>query len=263
MTTKTTNLLTLANAKTVKGEAEGFLTGVLYMAPHSIADGSTNLCAAAFAAGCDTPCLMTAGRAGMAPGNATFTAANGSTLPDNRIIRARIRKALQFINDREAFMVALVKNVQAVIRKATRTNLTPCIRLNGTTDIPWETIPVTVDGVSYPNIFAAFPAVQFYDYTKIPTRIRALAIPNYHLTFSYSPKPSFAPYIVKALKSYGDRMNFAVVFRGPMPKYFLGRPVVSGDETDLRFLDAPGVVVGLTAKGRAKRGVSDLVVYTA
>ena len=35
--------LTIDNAKTIKGESEGYLTGILYLAPHTLA-GGPNVC---------------------------------------------------------------------------------------------------------------------------------------------------------------------------------------------------------------------------
>lgn len=242
-----------SNAKTVKGQAQGFMTAILYLTP---ADGSgVNLCPSAFLAGCDIPCLNTAGRGGMSAGNATFQAP-GAVLPDNTVQRARLRRTLWFIRDRAEFMHQLALEIQAFTNKAHRAGLVPVVRLNGTSDIRWEDIPVD----TVPHIFAMFPTVQFYDYTKIPNRRRALGIPNYHLTFSYSHRPQFAPIVVKALQTYGAGVNYAVVFRKGLPATFLGRAVVSGDESDLRFTDDTGVVVGLTAKGRAKRDTSGFVV---
>jgi len=40
----------------------------------------------------------------------------------------------------------------------------------------------------------------------------------------------------------------------------MGRTVVNGDESDLRFLDDKGVIVGLTAKGRARKSDSGFAV---
>lgn len=47
------------NAKTVKGQKEGFLTGILYMAPANLS--GYNTCAMASIAKCDVACLNTAG----------------------------------------------------------------------------------------------------------------------------------------------------------------------------------------------------------
>jgi hypothetical protein len=104
-----------------------------------------------------------------------------------------------------------------------------------------------------------FPQVQFYDYTKIPTRSN---IPtNYDLTFSYSGVESFQPVWQKALKN-DELKRFAVVFskRDAMPTQFAGMNVIDGDSTDLRFLDKSNVIVGLYAKGKAKQDKTDFVV---
>lgn len=248
-----------ANAKTIKGQTQGYATAILYLTPADGADPDVNLCSMADLAGCDIPCLNTAGRGGMSAGNATFKTPGGVDAPDNSVQRARLRRTLWFIQDREGFMRQLSREIAYFVAWAHRKGLIPCIRLNGTSDIRWEDIPVDCA----PNIFAAFPAIQFYDYTKIPNRRRALGIPNYHLTFSYSHRPQFAPIVLKAIQTYGDRVNYAAVFAGKLPEFFLGRPVLSGDESDLRFLDPAGVVMGLTAKGRAKRDASGFVVREA
>ena len=57
-----------------------------------------------------------------------------------------------------------------------------------------------------------------------------------------------------------DVMNVAVVFRKELPETYLGRKVVNGDETDLRFFDEKNVIVGLKAKGKAKKDMSGFVV---
>ena len=54
----------------------------------------------------------------------------------------------------------------------------------------------------------------------------------------------------------------------PLPAFWHGRRVISGDESDLRFLDGPrgapntreGIVIGLYAKGRAKKDCTGFVV---
>jgi hypothetical protein len=241
-----------ANPKTVKGVEHGFQTAVFYAMP-AMASGF-QACANAALAGCDVPCLTFAGRGGIASG--TFTTPGGVTVPDNAIQRARLARTLFFFNDQPGFMAQMVAEVGKAVKKAHKRGLVPVVRLNGTMDTRWEDIPVN----GAPHIFALFPDVQFYDYTKLGNRRRALGIPNYHLTFSYSHRPEFARIVVQALQTYGEQVNFAVVFRGKLPETFLGRRVVSGDDSDLRFLDEKGVVVGLTAKGRAKRDTSGFVV---
>jgi hypothetical protein len=110
-------------------------------------------------------------------------------------------------------------------------------------------------GGGFPGIPLAimFPDVQFYDYTKINNR-KVSHIPNYHLTFS---KADGNDMDVRIALSNG--MNVAAVFH-KVPETYLGRQVIDGDETDLRFLDPKGVIVGLKAKGKAKKDTTGFVV---
>jgi hypothetical protein len=145
-------------------------------------------------------------------------------------------------------MAQLVRDIEEHIRTAEKHGLKPAVRLNGTSDLPWENIRC---GDS-PNIFARFPDVRFYDYTKVPVRIRkrALDIPNYSLTFSLAESNDG-----NARDAMAAGLNIAVVFavkRGqPLPATYWGRPVFDADVSDLRFTDPAGVICGLRAKGRA------------
>ena len=235
------------NPKTVKGQTKGYMTAILYLAPWKAS--GYNVCPMAEIAGCWHPCLNTSGQGGMAVGNAVM-APYGVTVPDNAVQAARIRKTREYFENRDAFMTQLVNEVHAFARKAARKGLTPVVRLNGTSDIKWEHVPA--DGA--PNIMSVFPKIQHYDYTKIANR-RNLP-PNYHLTFSASGTPGYAKFMQLAIDS---GMNLTAVFRKTLPATFMGRPVINGDESDLRFLDPSGVVVGLTAKGRAKKDTSGFV----
>jgi len=246
-----------ANPKTIKGRRKGYVTAVLYLAPSD--SSGTELCGMAEIAGCKVGCLNTAGRGGMAAGNATFTAANGEALPDNAIQRARLRRTDFYLTDRAGFMARLVREIERAKRYARRKRKKLVVRLNGTSDIRWESVPCIRAGKPHANLFAAFSELQFYDYTKLPNR-KVIGIPNYHLTFSYSHRDEFAPIVARAVRFYGSAVNFAAVFARALPAYFLGRSVVNGDESDLRFLDRRGVVVGLVAKGRARRDASGFVV---
>lgn len=231
---KNETLLTTGNPKIEKGAARGYLTHILHLAPARLS--GFNTCPMA-TAGCAAGCLNTAGRGGM------FR--KGETT--NAIQTARIRKTVAFFNERDAFMTQLVKEIKAGIKRAAKLNLVPVFRLNGTSDIRWETIPV--DG--FDNVMSMFPSVQFYDYTKIANRRDLPA--NYHLTFSLAESND-----AQAVKALENGLNVAAVFR-TLPATFMGRKVVNGDETDLRFLDESGVIVGLKAKGRAKKDVTGFV----
>jgi hypothetical protein len=99
----------------------------------------------------------------------------------------------------------------------------------------------------------AFPDLQWYDYTKIPNR-RNLP-PNYHLTFSLSESNADL-----AQKVLATGMSVAVVFDSKkFPATFWNTTVVNGDTSDLRFLDPKGVIVGLSAKGPAKKDTTGFV----
>jgi hypothetical protein len=221
-------LLTLGNTKTVKGEALGYQTYIMHLAPARMS--GYQVCPMA-SAGCASACLNTAGRG-------RFT----------RTQEARVRKTKWFFEDRASFLANLVKDIEAAIRKSKRENFIPVFRLNGTSDIRWETVPV----MHHQNIMAMFPQVQFYDYTKLANR--TLLPKNYHLTFSRSE--------VNAQELVTTPLNIAVVFN-TLPATYMGREVIDGTETDLRFMDAPNVVVGLLAKGKGKQDRSGFVVQTA
>ena len=217
-------LLTIGNTKTVKGEALGYQTYIMHLAPSTLS--GYNTCPKA-SAGCAAACLNTAGRG-------RFTATQ----------EARIRKTRSFFEDRTAFMSQLVKDIEAAIRKAAREGMTPVFRLNGTSDIRWETVSVG----GFRNIMEMFPTVQFYDYTKLANR---RDIPsNYHLTFSRSESN-----YVDVTAMMDTDTNIAIVF-DELPATFNGRTVIDGTETDLRFLDPKRVIVGLLAKGKAKKDTS-------
>jgi hypothetical protein len=206
------------NAKTRKGQAKGFMTGILYLAPANIS--GKNLCPHA-SVGCKAACLFTAGRGAMSP----------------------------FLSDRKAFAETIKDEIAKLVKKTSKNGMTPCIRLNGTSDIPWHKVE---------NIIQSFPNVQFYDYT--PNLFRMLEFTqgklpaNYHLTFSRKEDNDQA--VDSVLKAGG---NVAVVFK-TIPTSWKGFPVVDGDETDLRFLDGKNVIVGLKAKGQAKKDTSGFVI---
>ena len=227
------------NAKTVKSDKGGeYLTGIMYLDPRN-----TKVCPYQDIAKCKVGCLNTAGRAGIIK--------KGEE--SNNILRARARKTDLFFEDRAEFMRLIVKDIEALIRKADRLGVKPCVRLNGTSDIQFETIKL--DNGS--TIFEEFPSVQFYDYTKIPTR-KVKHIKNYHLTWSYSEaNEKYADYWRTALDK---GMNVATVFRKDLPESYKNVKVVSGDMNDLRFLDEKGVIVGLKAKGKARKDTSGFVV---
>jgi hypothetical protein len=219
-----TKLLSVnSDAKTIKGQKKGYLTGILYLMPYNLS--GYQVCPMASQAKCHAPCLNTAGRGAY-----------------NSVQQSRLKKTQWFFEDRKGFVHQLEKDIEALIRKAERESFIPAVRLNGTSDIRWENY----------DIIQNFPDVQFYDYTKIHNRKN---LPdNYHLTWSYSNVNN------NYASNRPSDLNWAAVFRDKLPSKFLGRRVIDGDETDLRFLDPDNVIVGLKAKGKARKDTSGFVV---
>lgn len=221
-----------ANAKTIKGQEFGYLTGLVYLAPSTLS--GYNVCAFASRL-CALECLNTAGMG-------VFST----------VQKARIAKTKAYFADKKAFIATLAKNIVSLSKKAANKGLTPCVRLNGTSDLPWETS----------GLMQQFSGIQFYDYTKSPIRMRAFLAgkmpQNYHLTFSLSEDNME---IAKEILSKGG--NVAMVFdtkKGkPLPTSYMGYRVIDGDKSDLRFLDDKNVIVGLRAKGKAKKDTGGFV----
>tara|TARA_R100001082_G_C4237376_1_gene105810 strand:- start:205 stop:546 length:342 start_codon:yes stop_codon:yes gene_type:complete len=107
------------------------------------------------------------------------------------------------------------------------------------------------------TVFDLFPNVIFYDYTKLFKR-DVSKIKNYSLTWSYSQANTwYSDHYKTAIK---NGLNIAVVFRKELPNSFLNLKVIDGDKDDLRFLDPASVVVGLKAKGKARKDNSGFVI---
>jgi hypothetical protein len=223
-------LLSTGNPKLLKGQKLGYLSFILHLAP---ADISGKEVCPKRTAGCTAACLNTAGRGGMFK-KGEFT---------NVIQQARLRKTKMFFENRDQFLADLEADIRLGIKQAEKKNMIPCFRLNGTSDLSWEKY----------GIIEKFPEVQFYDYTKVLGR-KVSHLPNYHLTFS---KADGNDIDVRMAASKG--MNVAAVFK-EMPETYIGRKVINGDETDLRFLDEKGVIVGLKAKGKAKKDTTGFVI---
>jgi len=240
------NLLSVGNPKTLKGMQQGYNTYILHLAPSTLSGHNT--CPKA-TTGCISACLNTAGRGGMFK-KGEFT---------NNIQKARIRKTQLFYDNRDEFMALLVKDILLAIKQSAKAGLIPVFRLNGTSDISWEKYPVKMGNVYYSNIFEAFGYLQFYDYTKVLGR-KVNNISNYSLTFSAADGNDLD--VLLAIKQgYNIATVFGIKKTEPMPADYMGLPVFNGDESDLRFLDPKGVVVGLYAKGKAKKDTSGFVKY--
>lgn len=226
------NLLsdTSRHPKIVKSEKVlGVHTRVLHLAPAR--SSGFNVCPMA-SKGCEAACLNYAG----------FQYARKQT--------ARIARTQLFMQDRYAFMMRLAKEIDNASRWAEKLGLRCGIRLNGTSDIRWE----TVRDVHGRNLMDVFPDVCFYDYTKLANR-RDLP-KNYRLTFSRSESNQR-----ECLEAIRNGMNVAVVFAGPLPSTWSNVPVIDGDLHDFRYDDPHPCIVGLSMKGtRAREDRSGFVV---
>jgi len=214
----------------LKGWKYGWMTALLHLAPYRLS--GRNVCPKASPA-CAEACLNTAGRGQM-----------------NSVQRARLNKTKYFFQNRSGFLWQLSREIEMLKKRVTRKGYRFAVRLNGTSDLSWEKFKL-LDGQSLQDLH---PDVQFYDYTKILNRLESLP-KNYHMTFSYSGANQD-----ECIKAADRGFNVATVFRGSLPRKWLGMRVINGDDHDLRFQDPAGVVVGLVAKGKARKQMSSFVV---
>ena len=245
---------------------KGFKTAILHLSPYKLS--GKNFCPNA-SPGCIDGCLNTSGHGRF-----------------DKTQEARLKRSHFFIKDQKGFLKQLIKEIKAFERHCEKRNLKPAIRLNGTSDIPWENIKIPFGIEAHAgniSLFDFFPNVQFYDYTKSKRRVLKSDLPsNYHLTFSRSETTP-----IKDIREILDNgKNVAVVFDHlpvdesgfPFEPLSLLNPsitgandrAINGDLTDLRFLDEcldlqgnpikKGFVVCLSAKGKAKKDTSGFVV---
>jgi hypothetical protein len=269
-------LLSVSNAKTLKSIQSGYLTAIMHLAPARLS--GYNVCPAA-SLGCEAACLHTAGHGGIIPiGEST-----------NQVQTARIARTKFFFEDRERFISQLINEIANFVRYAGRNGLTPAVRLNGLSDIRWENY----------GVIEQFPHVQFYDYTKISNRRNLPENYHLTFSRSENNESEIntafqnGMNVAVVFRKGGPRIRRIYTLeerlrnrekrelaklrrigrstpprqRVPrpvdmswIPSTFYGRPVINGDETDLRFLDERGVVVALTAKGLAKYDTSGFIV---
>jgi hypothetical protein len=224
-------LITTSVERLMNGVAEGYLAGIIYLAPERQAGDGINVCK--YATGeCKKDCLYTSGRGQM------------SSVQEARIGRTRL-----WNEDTEEFYRQATEEIDALIRKAERLKLVPAIRLNGTSDI---------DHSKYIRWFNTAHRLgkkptRFYDYSKYPDRCLQNDDPNYHITYSHGGLSRLEVSKRHLQQGFNVTVVFAVKKGEPLPKTWNGYRVIDGDIHDLRFLDPEGVVVGLRAKGRAKK----------
>ena len=237
-------LLTSQNAKTIKGEKRGYKTFVLYLASgdKSLKEygkaGGLDVCPNKSRA-CFTFCLDNAGRGRF-----------------DHVKLARLVKTKQYRLDPAKFTREVSQELARKVKwwSSNRPAWQLVLRADGTSDI----------GIGR-RICQDHPSVQFMDYTKhlqVLRRDRKIPYgPNYHLTFSWSGENErecrealdlgynvAAPFVPNTKSGAWD------------PPEFMGNPVISGENDDLRFLDPAPAIVALRPKGRAVYDASGFVV---
>ena len=218
-----------SQTKMAKGERFGYKTAILPLAPFTLS--GRNVCPKASAA-CAAACLNTSGRGQM-----------------NSVQDARVNKTNAFWQDRLKFLKDLDLEIKQLSKRADQAGFKFAVRLNGTSDLPWHRY--MLDGQ---NLMQLNPDVQFYDYTKVFNYLNH-GVKNYYVVYSHSGVNNS-----ECSRALRKGVNVAYVFKDKLPKKFKGRKVIDGDKHDLRFKEKQrGVIIGLRAKGLAKKQDSDFV----
>jgi hypothetical protein len=221
------------NAKTSKNDIKTF---ILYLAPHNLNYKGITLCKDA-SVNCIKVCLYTAGMG-------IFS----------NVQLSRINKANYFVSDKKVFLAQLLKEIKREIKKASDKNEKIAFRLNGTSDIDFlylldKHFNFNVDLLQYDKVF-------FYDYTKSLVRAKRYQnYRNYTLTFSKSESNE-----KETNQAMNLGINVAAVFSSDLPKTYKGIKVVDGDKSDLEMLKHKNVILGLKAKGKARKDTSGFVI---
>ena len=221
------------NTKTAKNNIE---TYILYLSPEKQNSKGVNLCPKA-SKGCAAACLYTAGRGKF-----------------SNVKKSRINKSEYYISDKKIFINQLSKELVKIAAKSIKQNKKIAIRLNGTSDQDFISIIKKYNNLDLLND-KQFKNLVFYDYTAILGKIKKYLNTSYSLTLSR--KEDNESDILQALKLGG---NVAAVFRDELPTTYKGFNVVNGDESDLVMLEAKNCILGLKAKGDAKKDKSGFVI---
>ena len=225
---KKNNLSYLGNtnnsAKIAKNGKKGVSTYIIYLSPST--QSGYNVCPKATPE-CIAACLSESGY------NRIDTS--------GRINRARISKTQLFFSTRTEFVDHVAKEIANAEKRAKKAGLEFSVRLNGTSDLS----PILFKGSDGLILLEKFPHIQFYDYTKVLSRVKLLQkYVNYDLTFSYSGSNWD-----ECKQALDCGMRVAVVFAGKqLPATYKGLLVVDGDVSDIRYWDPKDCIVGLRFK---------------
>jgi hypothetical protein len=212
------------SVKHQKSKKYGELTLSLYLAPAKLS--GFEVCPGRTAE-CTRLCLNQSGK------NIGPQKERGDFINDSRITKTRL-----FFENRDFFMDWLIFEIEAAKRKAIRMTYKLSIRLNNTSDLSPELF--TRNGK---NILEMYPDIQFYEYTKVPSRVNLMGrYPNYDVTFSYT---GYNLDLCKQMLE--NNIRVAVVFK-KVPEVWQGYEVIDGDAYDMRYKDSHAVIVGLKYK---------------
>tara|TARA_R100001086_G_scaffold235726_1_gene158772 strand:+ start:6617 stop:7462 length:846 start_codon:yes stop_codon:yes gene_type:complete len=212
--------------KVEKGEAYGYLSKVLYLAPHALS--GLQVCPFATAA-CRRDCL------GHSDGKLVFQQ------------QSEILRTWAMHYHRDFFNMRLDVSILSLIGMAEGFGKSAAVRLNGSSDLDWTE---TVERYAGRN-------VTFYDYTKDYDRAVKSIGTDYHQTFSVSEDPTSLAKAIDLVKMGGtaaivtskDKQVAAALRDKLIENYSI--KVNDGDRHDLRFLDK-GAMVLLSNKGSMK-----------
>ena len=188
-------LLGSSTFKMQKSKGYKYLSEILHLAPSKI--GGVNICANASPV-CIDLCLNTSGRGQM-----------------TTVQKSRLNKKYYFLADRLKFLNHLDKEIKLSYKRAKRKKLKYTVRLNGTSDLPFERYRLE-NGL---NLMDNNPHVQFVDYTKVTNRLnKKNKIPkNYDLTYSQAENNLeevefyYHDSIVERVKIWGNPRYFEVI----------------------------------------------------
>lgn len=233
---KNINLLSQGNtnSKTAKNSLKTF---ILYLSPYNLNSKGVNICPKA-SKGCAAACLYSAGRGAF-----------------SNVQKARQNKTEYYLRDKKGFIANLSNQIVKEYTKAKKGNYKIAFRLNGTSDIDFVYL---LNKYANLDISTLKDYAVFYDYTKILGKAKKYSNhPNYTVTFSRAEDNHKET--EEAIKL---GINIAAVFSGDLPQRYKGAKVLDGDASDLVMLYNKGIVLGLKAKGKAKKDNSGFVINT-
>jgi hypothetical protein len=128
-------------------------------------------------------------------------------------------------------------------------------RLNGTSDLDFVYLLKKYANI---NIADLSDSAVFYDYTAILGK--ALKYKNHiNYTVTFSKKENNLSQVLEALNM---GVNVSAVFSNTLPETWQGFTVIDGDKSDIIMLYNKGVILGLKAKGDAKKDKTGFVIQT-